>query len=107
MKRTHKFGALATVVDGVRFASKKEARRDAELQLLVRAKEIAGLKRQVPVPLVVNGVTIGKYIADWEYFDIKAQRYVYEDAKGFQTPEFKLKWKICQAILPGYLWRLS
>src|SRR3990167_2292221 len=35
--RTHKYGAVPTVVDGIRFASKKEARRYSVLRLLEKA----------------------------------------------------------------------
>ena len=32
---------------------------------------------------------------------------VVEDAKGFQTDVFKLKWKIGQALFPLYRWVIS
>ncbi len=45
MKRANKFNAKPQVVDGVSFASKAEAKRDAELLLLQRADKIHGLIR--------------------------------------------------------------
>lgn len=105
MKRAHKYGAVATVVDGVRFASKKEARRDAELKLMERAGKISMLHRQRSFDLCVNGIKICRYVGDWGY--VENHKAVVEDAKGVQTPAFKLKWKLAKALYPDIEWRLS
>jgi hypothetical protein len=42
-QRPHKYRAQATTVDGIKFASKAEARRYGELKLLKQAGEISGL----------------------------------------------------------------
>ena len=84
------------VVQGIRFASKKEARRYAELLLLAGAGEIAGLRLQVVYPLVVNGQTVARYICDFEYHT-KDGRKITEDTKGVPTPLFKLKQKLMRA----------
>lgn len=42
--RRHKFGAVATVVDGHTFPSKAEARRYQELRLLEKAGQITKLR---------------------------------------------------------------
>jgi len=39
-KRRHKYGAIATTVDGIRFASKKEAQRYGFLKSLARADRL-------------------------------------------------------------------
>lgn len=109
MKRKSKYGAVPTVVEGVRFASKAEAKRDAELRLLERAGDIYDLKRQPRFPLVVNGALICTYVADWSYFDTKGTvaGYVAEDRKGAITPAFKIKWALAKALHPEIEWRLS
>lgn len=104
-ERASKYGAIPTRVDGVRFASKAEARRDAELQMLVRIGEISNLIRQPRFPLVVNGVKVGTYVGDWTYDE--HGRVVVEDSKGVQTPVFRLKWAIAKAMYPELIWRLT
>lgn len=102
LERRHKYGAKPTEVDGIRFDSLKEAKRYGELVLLQRAGAINGLERQVSIPLMgQNGPIVfasgrpARYVADFRYWDVERQRHVIEDAKGFRTPEYKLK----QAIL--------
>lgn len=110
--RRNKYGAKPQVVDGVRFASKAEAKRDAELQLLAKAGVIHCLERQPVFPLVVNGVKIGKFTGDWKYTEKgkpgDPPTYVVEDRKGYSKGEaFRLRWKLVQALYSGYEWRLS
>lgn len=107
MKRLSKYGAVPTVVDGVRFASKREARRDAELALLMRAHKIVEIERQPRFPLRVAGKLITTYVADWKYLIAGSGTYTVEDAKGVQTPAFKIKWKLAQALHPEFHWHLS
>lgn len=100
-----KYRNIPTVVDGVRFASKAEAKRDGELQLLERAGEIKFLCRQPSFRLMVNGQKICTYVGDWSYCE-NGKRVV-EDRKGVKTPAFKIKWRLCQALFPEIIWRLS
>jgi len=78
-----------------KFDSAKEAQRYAELVLLERAGAIAGLRRQVPFALVVNGIHVCDYICDYTY--LEGARVVCEDAKGMRTPVFILKKKLMLA----------
>lgn len=98
MKRPHKFGAVRTIVDGKSFASKREARRYQELELLQRAGKIQNLATQISYPLKVNGVLICRYIADFKYLDLDTGANVVEDSKGYATPEYKLKKKLMKAV---------
>ncbi len=91
-----KYNSKPTEVDGITFASKGEARRYAELKLLDKAGEIQRLELQVSFPLLVNGIKVGSYIADFTY--IEKGKEIIEDFKGVLTPIFKLKWKIVQAM---------
>lgn len=98
----NKYGNRRTEVDGISFASAKEARRYGELKLLERAGGIVELQIQPRFPLVVNGVKVCTYVGDFSYWPTNASgvlgERVVEDAKGFKTPEFKLKAKLFQAI---------
>lgn len=95
-KRTNKYAAKKKELDGIKFDSRKEARRYRELTLLAAAGELKDLKLQVPFDLIVNGQKICAYRADFTYTD-KAGQFVVEDAKGFKTPEYRLKKKLVKA----------
>lgn len=92
-----KYGAVPTIVDNIRFASKREAERYKELRLLEAAGEITDLKRQVRFPLFTedmddNRQQVTQYIADFTYVDKGGQKVV-EDAKGVRTAMYVLKKK--------------
>ena len=106
-KRRAKYRNVPTVVDGIRFASKKEADRYCELKWLELGHKIGGLQLQPRFPLVVLGKKTGTYVADFLYAE--NGEWIVEDVKGFQTADFKLKWKLAQVIYAdrAYTWRLS
>jgi hypothetical protein len=108
MKRS-KYKNVPTVVDGVRFASKAEAKRDYELHMLERAGKIQNVKRQPRYPLYVEGKLITTYVADWCYQEVTKDGpvFVAEDRKGALTPAFKIKWALAKALHPEIEWRLS
>jgi len=91
-----KYGNRKTVVDGITFASAKEAKRFGELKLLEKAGVIADLTLQPRFPLKVNGLLICTYVGDFTYRSDGAS--VVEDSKGFITPEFRLKKKLMLAV---------
>lgn len=98
IQRKHKYGAKSAIVDGVKFSSKREAMRWTELQLLQRGGEITDLRRQVKIALLGRDGPIltptgrkAHYVADFVYTDLRNGLEVVEDAKGFPTPEYKLK----------------
>ena len=86
------------MAEGIRFASKAEARRFRELRLLQAAGEIQLLDLQPVYPLIVNGVQVGKYLADFRYYR-KDGELVVEDVKGYSgdTSIYRLKRRIVQA----------
>lgn len=92
-----KYNAQPTIVRGVRFASKAEARRWLELSALEHAGAITDLRRQVRFPLCVDGEQIGVYVADFVYVRPNANNdggmgtEVVEDVKGVQTQMFRWK----------------
>lgn len=101
-----KFGNRKTrdPVTGALSDSKLEARHSFELELRQKAGEIRGLQRQVPYALVVNGVHICDYRADF-VFDEHGSGAVWSkvvaDAKSPPTrkkAEYRLKFKLMQAL---------
>lgn len=91
--RSTKYHAVKTEVDGIKFDSKKEAKRYQELKLLEKAKVIKDLRLQVPFTLIEkseHGRAI-RYIADFVYYDNEKGKEIIEDTKGFRTDVYKLK----------------
>ena len=98
---SNKYGAIRTEVDGITFASKAEARRYSQLRLLEQAGEIAYLELQPAYPLVVNGLSVGRYVADFRYLDRVTGEWVTEDVKGgaaTKTAVYRLKAKLVKAL---------
>jgi hypothetical protein len=97
-KKKHKYGAEKTVVDGVTFASKKEALRYDYLKTMFFYGKIASLELQPRYKLEVNGVLICIYKGDFRYVELSNLETVVEDVKGFKTPAYRLKKKLMLAI---------
>lgn len=95
-----KYHATKTVIDGITFDSKREAKRYQELKLMERAGAIRDLKRQVPYELIPAFDVDGKhyrptvYIADFTYTDAKTGEKIVEDCKGYRTDVYRLKAKL-------------
>lgn len=89
-----KYHAHPVTVDGRRFASKREAARYVVLRLKERAGQIRNLRCQVPVPIVVNGETVTRWVADFVYEEAPEWRTIHEDCKGYRTDLYKLKKKL-------------
>lgn len=105
-----KYKAVPTTIDGIRFASQKEAKRYCELRLLQKAGEISHLEIQPKFKLHVNGSPLkyesgrpAVYIADFAYFDPSRERRIVEDVKSpaTKTPVYKLKRALVEAIYPA------
>ena len=98
MRRTarSKYSNVRTTVDGIRFASKREAKRYAELKLLEKAGKISNLALQVRYPLTVNGHQVATYVSDFDYRE--GGLLVVSDCKGMRTPMYKLKKRLMYAI---------
>lgn len=93
-----KYNAVRTEVDGIKFASKKEANHYEMLKILERAGKITRLTLQPSFPLEVNGQLICRYVADFQYWDVERNEWTHEDVKGWKTPAYKLKKKLMKAI---------
>lgn len=97
----NKFHAIATVVDNIRFSSKKEAERYKALKVLQQAGEITDLTLQPSYKLAVNGLHMCVYRADFRYTDKSGKMHI-EDVKGFHKSRayelFRLKAKLMLAV---------
>lgn len=104
MRKRHKYGSKITEVDGIRFHSKKEAKRYQELKLLERAGEIRDLQLQPNFPLNDSNINIKtptgrtmKYIADFKYITAGGTLII-EDVKGYDNQLGQVKRAVFEAI---------
>ena len=91
----HKFKAVRCEDDGIKFASKKEAKRYQQLKLLQDAGEVLFFLRQVPFHLQA-GI---KYVCDYLVFWTNGEITI-EDVKGVKTDMYILKKKQVEATYP-------
>lgn len=98
MKGARKYRNVPTVVDGIRFASKREAFRYCELKLLEKAGEIKLLKLQPRYPFTIEGLHVCTYVGDFDYMETTTGRHVTEDSKGVRTKDFIIKAKLFHAL---------
>lgn len=81
-----KYKAIPQIIDGIRFDSKKEAARYRELKLMEKQGLIRDIEVHPRFPLMPRGSekAIGKYVADFAYYDqsVNPVEYVVEDCKG-------------------------
>ena len=103
-----KYRAIRTMVDGIYFDSKREAKRYSELKMMEKAGIINSLKLQPEFKCQIDGKKICTYKADFEYLMVDEEGpdgqigyYIVEDVKGFKTPVYKLKKKLVEALFPG------
>lgn len=98
-KRGKKYNNVSSTYNGHTYHSKKEAAYAEELDLRVMAKELSHWERQVPIELRVNDHKICTYTIDFVEYDINGHE-MYTEIKGFETPEWRLKWKLFEALHP-------
>lgn len=103
----NKYRAKPEIVDGIRFASGREARRYRELKLLEAGGFITDLELQpkfklgtdeAPVLIRSAGYPNGRraaYLADFRYRE--GGRAVIEDVKGIDNPLSRLKRAVVEA----------
>lgn len=84
--RPHKYGAKGTVVDGILFASKKEAAYYATLKMRQDSGELRCFLRQVPVHLPGGTKLVVDFVEFWTNGDVR-----FVDVKGVITEGFKIK----------------
>lgn len=92
----NKYHNQKTIVDGITFDSKAEARRYCELKMLKAAAKIQWFWPQ-PSFVLPGGI---RYRPDFIVRGSDGQIWV-EDVKGVETKEFKLKRKLWDEFYPG------
>lgn len=107
LRKRSKYGNQPVIKDGLRFDSQKEYLRWLVLKDMEKHGEIAHLARQITFSMIVNGKLICKLVVDFYYHDIKRNKEIAEDAKGWQTPVSKIKMKLAAALYPTIEWKLS
>ena len=96
-----KYRNKPVTVEGLRFDSKAETKRWAELNLLYRAGKIDGLLRQQRYVLAIEGVKICTWVADFVYRE--NGKWCAEDVKSPATAKnraYRIKAKLFQALYP-------
>jgi hypothetical protein len=95
-----KYGNLKTEYNGVIFHSKKEAAYAQQLDFLKKVKgvndRVVDYDMQVPFQVVLNGIKICKYLADFKvrYADGRTEIV---DVKGVKTQTYRLKKRLVEA----------
>ncbi|QNB13456.1 DUF1064 domain-containing protein [Paraburkholderia tropica] len=102
--RTAKYGNVKVEHDGIKFDSKREAKRYRELVAMQERGEIAELERQV-VFVLAAAVVIGgrkrpalRYVADFVYERAGEERQTIEDVKGRITEGYRIKRHLMKAV---------
>lgn len=97
-----KYNNTKTIVDNIKFDSKREAARYSVLKLLERTKIITELKLQVPFELAPSVIINGRkkpalrYFADFTY--VENGRLIINDVKGRLTDVYIIKRHLMQSV---------
>ena len=78
-----------------------EANHAAELDWLVKAKEIKAWERQKKIELIVNGYIVCNYYIDFVVHH-NDSTIEYQETKGWMTEVWKIKWKLFEAIYSSH-----
>ena len=101
----NKYRNKKTTIDGIVFDSRLEASRHLTLKARERAGEISELEIQPKFVLQPAHKKLKLraiiYVADFAYYEIRdgVRLRIIEDAKGVETPVFKLKRKLLLPLL--------
>lgn len=90
-EKKHKFGAKRVETDGYSFASKLELAVYGILKMREAAKEIKILRVQEQIRMSDAEIV---YIPDFTCVDLRTDEEFYVEAKGFETPEWRIKLKL-------------
>ncbi len=95
-----KYGNIQTEYKGLKFMSKKEAEYAMELDTCKKErrpeKKVISWEPQVPFQVILNGVKICKYIADFRVIYADGHEEII-DVKGVRTGVYSLKKKLVEA----------
>ena len=105
MKKS-KYSNIKTVINDIRFDSKREAQRYIDLKIMQANNLISDLRLQVPYTLIesqkggIRKELALKYIADFVYYDNQLKKQIILDVKGVKTPIYIAKRKLMKQL--GY-----
>lgn len=102
--RKSKLGNTRVQLDGYSFASKLEAAVYLQLKISLLAGEIKILAHQPRVHLTDARIL---YIPDFKCINVKTNEIFFVEAKGFETPDWKIKKKLWEKYGPAslHIWR--
>ena len=97
----NKYFAKKQIYKGIKFDSKKELQRYLVLEVMLKKRLIKDLEIHPMFPLIVNGVKIGRYTADFKYIN-KEGIEIIEDVKSkiTKTRDYMLRKKILATYNP-------
>jgi len=96
----NKYRNIKTTIDGITFASKKEALRYSSLKMLFDAGKIHDFIIHPVYPIIIDGRKICNVILDFQYRTDDGKLWV-EDVKGgkaTRTPLSRLKHKLVEVM---------
>ncbi|MBN9028885.1 MAG: hypothetical protein BGO05_18595 [Rhizobiales bacterium 63-7] len=95
--KRNKYGSEKTLLDGILFDSKAEANFYAALKQRAKGGEVTDIELQRQYDLIVHGVLVARYRADFVFFDRIACARRVVDVKGVVTRDFAIKRKLMKA----------
>ena len=98
--KKNKYGATRKTYKGVSYDSTGEANHAAELDIRIKAKEVHHWERQPIVELRINGTPWRDWKIDFKVFTTET-KYHYEEFKGFETAEYKMKRDAFNILYPN------
>jgi hypothetical protein len=95
----NKYKAVKQTYNGYSYDSILEASYAAQLDLLIKAKEVKSWDRQVKISIDINDVHICNYFIDFKVYYVDG-REEFHEVKGYETDVWKMKWKLAKALYP-------
>lgn len=92
-----KYGNKKQEVNGISYHSKKEASYAHDLNLRKVSGDIKDWERQVKISLDIGKYHIANYYIDFVVTH-NDERKEYVEVKGYETAEWRLKWKLFEAL---------
>lgn len=102
--RKSKLGNTRVRLDGYSFASKLEASVYLRLKISLTAGKLKILEHQPRVHLTEARIL---YIPDFKCLDLQTNEIFFVEAKGFETPDWKIKKRLWEKYGPAslHIWR--
>jgi hypothetical protein len=93
IRMRHKYNAVQTECDGIKFSSKKEAAYYCQLRALKTSGAVLFFLRQAPFHLPGGVRFVIDFVEFWANGDIR-----FVDAKGMKTESYKAKKRMVEAL---------